>query len=92
MRVLAIFIAFGWLFAFITSGSAESQKQNTIDSLIAVNKTIMNNLKKANDDIQIANEIIQDPSLVVRFNGVAVQVFRADTTHKKEKNGISRNK
>jgi|694.fasta_scaffold97926_3 hypothetical protein len=83
MRILGIFIAFGWLFAFITSGSVENQKQNTIDSLITVNKIIINKLKKANDNIQIANEIIQDPSLVVRFNGVAVQVFRADTTHKK---------
>jgi hypothetical protein len=98
MRIIAVIVVIELIFVSLwtkISGSGESRKQEKIDSLMMINKSLMRNLIKANDDIQMANEIIEDPSLVLRMNGVAVQVFRADSSHKKEvnlKNGITRNK
>lgn len=94
MRTMAVILIFLWMSAII-SGPGEKEKQDRIDSLMAINQTLMNNLKKANSDIQMANEIIENPDLVLRLNGEAVQVFREDTSHKKQvnlKNGTKRNK
>jgi hypothetical protein len=82
MRTMIAILAFLWFSALIKSGNAEATKQERIDSLMAINKKLIKSLKKANSDIQMANEIIADPSLVVRLDGVAVQVFRADSSHK----------
>jgi hypothetical protein len=82
MRIAVAILAFLWFSSLVTDRSVEKEKQERFDSLVAVNKKLTFILKKANSDIQMANEIIADPSLVVRFGGVAVQVFRADSSHK----------
>jgi len=95
MRTMVAILAFLWFSALIKSGNAEQEKQDKIDLLTAINKTLIESLKRANSEIQMANEIIADPSLVVRLDGVAVQVFRADSSHKNKlnlKNGNNRNK
>jgi hypothetical protein len=78
MRALAILIAFGWFFAWLTSPSAAEKERadQKIDSLTMVNKSLMENLLRANTTIDWANEIIENPKLVLRVDSVPVQVFR----------------
>jgi len=78
MRTLAILIAFGWFFAWLTSPSAAEKERadQKVDSLTKMNKLLMESLHKANDDIEWANEIIKNPKLVLMVDSVPVQVFR----------------